>query len=82
MHVYFIFFSDFTIAHSKIEIKKKNKRPNKENRVLNSEYMHTGDKSFGLEQLCSLVSFGFVCTCGLHLFFCLNRIFKYKLLLF
>jgi len=27
---------------------KKNKRPNKENRTWNSEYIYTGDRSFGL----------------------------------
>ena len=36
LEVYFIFF-DFTV-----------KRPNKENRTWNNEYMHTRDRSFGL----------------------------------
>jgi hypothetical protein len=35
------------VCNSKIE-KNKNTRPNKENRTWNSEYMHTGDRSFGL----------------------------------
>ena len=37
----FYFFFLILLLHT-------NKRPNKENRTWNSEYMHTGDGSFGL----------------------------------
>ena len=50
--VYFFFFFRFhsSVCNSKIE-KKENNRPTKENRTWNSEYMHTGDRSFCLDLL-------------------------------
>ena len=52
LDVYFLFFDflylDVYFIFFELNRRKENKRPNKENRTWNSEYMHTGDRSFGL----------------------------------
>jgi hypothetical protein len=52
-HVLFSLFGRlfFSICNSKIKKKQNKRRPNKENRTWNNEYMHTGDRSFGLCQI-------------------------------